>query len=71
MAGIQRFVTYLYLYEQDQKLRGTGFAKIEIRGEQCRNYRRDIAGLSFYKRSGRAYCGGDRNDRIKEWYRRL
>lgn len=36
MAGIQRFVTYLYLYEQDQKLRGTGFAKIEIRGEQCR-----------------------------------
>ena len=36
MAGIQRFVTYLYLYEQDRKLRGTGFAKIEIRGEQCR-----------------------------------
>lgn len=36
MSGIQRFVTYLYLYEGDDKIRNTGFAKVEIRGDQCR-----------------------------------
>lgn len=36
MSGIQRFVTYLYLYEGNEKIRNTGFAKVEIRGDQCR-----------------------------------
>lgn len=36
MAGIQRFVTYLYLYENNDKIRNAGFAKVEIRGGQCR-----------------------------------
>lgn len=36
MAGIQRFVTYLYSYEGNEKLHNTGFAKVEIRGGQCR-----------------------------------
>lgn len=36
MAGMQRFVTYLYSYEGSEKLHNTGFAKVEIRGGQCR-----------------------------------
>ncbi len=36
MAGMQRFVTYLYSYRGNEKLHNIGFAKIEIRGEQCR-----------------------------------
>ncbi len=36
MAGMQRFVTYLYSYEGNEKLHNTGFAKVEIRGGQCR-----------------------------------
>lgn len=35
MAGMQRFVTYLYYYKEEEKLHNTGFAKIEIRGNQC------------------------------------
>lgn len=36
MAGMKRFVTYIYAYEEKQKGRNIGFAKIEIRGEECR-----------------------------------
>lgn len=36
MAGMKRFVTYIYAYEEKQKAGNTGFAKIEIRGEECR-----------------------------------
>lgn len=36
MAGMKRFVTYIYSYEEKQKGRNIGFAKIEIRGEECR-----------------------------------
>lgn len=36
MPDIKRFVTYLYYYENDQKLQMAGFAKVEIRGAQCR-----------------------------------
>lgn len=36
MAGMKRFVTYIYAYEEKQKAGNTGFAKIEIRGEDCR-----------------------------------
>ena len=32
MAGLQRFVTYIYEYEDGQKKDNTGYAKIEIRG---------------------------------------
>lgn len=36
MPDIKRFVTYLYYYENNQKLQMAGFAKVEIRGGQCR-----------------------------------
>lgn len=36
MAGIRRFVTYIYKYESGEKGENTGFAKIEIRGRECR-----------------------------------
>ncbi len=35
MAGMQRFVTYLYSYKGNEKLQNTGFAKVEIRGGKC------------------------------------
>lgn len=36
MAGMKRFVTYIYSYEEKKKAGNTGFAKIEIRGDECR-----------------------------------
>lgn len=36
MAGLQRFITYIYYYENEEKKQNTGFAKIEIRGNSCR-----------------------------------
>lgn len=36
MAGMKRFVTYIYSYEDKAKGSNIGFAKIEIRGEDCR-----------------------------------
>lgn len=36
MAGLQRFITYIYKYENDEKKENAGFAKIEIRGSICR-----------------------------------
>lgn len=36
MAGMKRFVTYIYAYENKKKGNNIGFAKIEIRGEDCR-----------------------------------
>lgn len=36
MAGMKRFVTYIYAYEDKKKGNNIGFAKIEIRGEDCR-----------------------------------
>lgn len=36
MAGMKRFVTYIYSYENNKKGSNIGFAKIEIRGEDCR-----------------------------------
>ena len=36
MAGMKRFVTYIYVYEEKKKGNNVGFAKIEIRGEDCR-----------------------------------
>lgn len=36
MPDIKRFVTYLYYYENNQKLQMAGFAKVETRGTQCR-----------------------------------
>lgn len=32
MAGMQRFVTYIYEYENRQKMNNAGYAKIEVRG---------------------------------------
>lgn len=36
MAGLQRFITYIYRYKNDEKMENAGFAKIEIRGGICR-----------------------------------
>lgn len=36
MPIMQRFVSYLYLYENEEKAGNVGFAKIELRGEDCR-----------------------------------
>ncbi len=36
MAGLQRFITYIYRYENDEKKENAGFAKVEIRGSVCR-----------------------------------
>lgn len=36
MAGLQRFITYIYKYENDEKRENAGFAKIEIRNGICR-----------------------------------
>ena len=36
MAGIQRFVTYIYAYENGEKTSNTGYAKLEIRGSNGR-----------------------------------
>lgn len=36
MAGMKRFVTYIYSYEDKKKGNNTGFAKIEIRGNDGR-----------------------------------
>ena len=36
MAGLQRFITYINKYDNDEKMDNSGFAKIEIRGSVCR-----------------------------------
>lgn len=36
MAGMKRFVTYIYAYEDKKKGNSSGFARIEIRGGDCR-----------------------------------
>lgn len=36
MAGLQRLITYIYKYENDEKKENAGFAKVEIRGTICR-----------------------------------
>lgn len=36
MAGMKRFVTYIYSYDNGKKGGNAGFAKIEIRGNECR-----------------------------------
>ena len=36
MAGMKRFISYIYAYENTKKAGNTGFARIELRGEECR-----------------------------------
>ena len=36
MAGMKRFIAYIYGYENAKKAGNTGFARIELRGEECR-----------------------------------
>ncbi|MBO5373085.1 MAG: hypothetical protein J6A75_10280 [Lachnospiraceae bacterium] len=36
MAGLQRFISYIYKYENDEKKVNVGFAKVEVRGDMCR-----------------------------------
>lgn len=49
MAGMKRFVTYIYAYEEKQKRNNVGFAKVEIRGEDCRL---EIHLRGIYSRNG-------------------
>lgn len=49
MAGMKRFVTYIYAYEERQKRNNVGFAKIEIRGGDCRL---EIHLRGIYSRNG-------------------
>lgn len=49
MAGMKRFVTYIYAYEERQKRNNVGFAKIEIRGDDCRL---EIHLRGIYSRNG-------------------
>ena len=36
MSEFRRFISYIYSYHKAEKLKNTGFAKIEARGEVCR-----------------------------------
>ena len=36
MAGMKRFITYIYAYEEEKKGSNVGFARIEIRGQDAR-----------------------------------
>ena len=36
MAGLQRFISYIYKYESDEKKANVGFAKVEVRNGTCR-----------------------------------
>ena len=36
MAGIQRFITYIYAYENGEKMNNAGYAKVETRGTEGR-----------------------------------
>lgn len=36
MSGLQRFISYIYQYDNDEKKENAGFAKVEIRGNVCR-----------------------------------
>lgn len=36
MAGIQRFITYIYAYENGEKMNNAGYAKVETRGKEGR-----------------------------------
>ena len=36
MPGYQRFVTYMFRYENGKKMENCGFAKVEVRQQECR-----------------------------------
>ena len=36
MTGIQRFITYIYTYENDEKRNNAGYAKVETKGKEGR-----------------------------------
>ena len=44
MAQYQRFLSYLFEYEGDQKKENCGFAKIEIRGDVINIYSIEVPG---------------------------
>lgn len=54
MAGLKRFITYLYKYENDIKQENTGFAKVEFRGSSgrmevhVRNLNLEVPGCMIY-----------------------
>lgn len=60
MSEYQRFITYINLYEKDEKRRNVGFAKIEKRKGQCRfeihmkniGYTGQNSQIYFYVRQG-------------------
>ena len=67
MAGLQRFITYIYKYDNDEKMENTGFAKFEIRGNICKieAHIRNISMEQFiYLQEKRKLC---REFRLGQW----
>lgn len=62
MRQYQRMVSYFYRYEQGEKKKNTGYARLETRGEKCRLYvqlqetQAADAQLAFLCREASAWC---------------
>ena len=75
MAGMKRFVTYIYAYEEGKKGSNVGFARIEIRGQDARIeiHLRGVyaASAACVRREGSNRCdwGIGRRDEAGEWKR--
>lgn len=62
MAGLQRFISYIYRYENDEKIANAGFAKVEVRGSVC-HIEVHIRGIMSEQKDGTVYLFF-RKDRI-------
>lgn len=41
-VSFRRFLSYIYAYEDDTKLRNVGFAKVEVRAQRVRLDRKSV-----------------------------
>ncbi len=64
MAGMKRFVTYIYTYEDGKKGNNAGFAKIEIRGADCR-VEIHMRGIFAWRGTGRVFLFRKAEDRME------
>ena len=64
MPGYQRFVTYMFRYENGKKMENCGFAKVEVRQQECR-IQIQLKGITADKTE--VYL---LNDNIADFYRR-
>lgn len=64
MAGMKRFVTYIYTYEDGKKGNNAGFAKIEIRGADCR-IEIHMRGIFAWRGTGRVFLFRKAGDRME------